>query len=245
MLAKVETIIQNAIAVGVYVIVDWHTEKAVDQQAEAITFFTGLARKYGSYPNVIWEPYNEPNGYTWAQIKPYHEAVVDAIRAVDPDNLIAMGTPRWSQDVDVASRDPVTPQSGTKNLMYVLHFYACTHKQSLRDKANVAIGNGLALFVTEFGATPSDGGVISKGDPYVCREETNAWWDWMSANNVSGVSWKLDKCSDTSCLLTSQAPVDGPWTDQLLTSDLGNPYVSPGVTQGGGHGLYVVSWLRE
>jgi endoglucanase len=245
MLAKVETIIQNALALGIYVLVDWHTEKAVDQQADAVAFFSGLAQKYGQYPNVIWEPYNEPNGYTWAQIKPYHEAVVDAIRAIDPDNVIVMGTPRWSQDVDVASQDPVAPARGARNLMYTLHFYACTHKQSLRDKANYAIGKGLALFVTEFGATPADGGVVSKGDPYVCREETNTWWNWMSANNISGVSWKLDKCSDTSCILTSDAPVDGPWTDQYLTSDLGNTYVSAGVSQGGGHGLYVVSWMRE
>ena len=245
MLAKVETIIQNAIELGVYVIVDWHTEKAVIQQADAIAFFTSLAQKYGQYPNVIWEPYNEPNGYTWAQIKPYHEAVVDAIRAVDPDNIIILGTPKWSQDVDVASKQPVAPVSGTRNLMYTLHFYACTHKQSLRAKGDAAIKAGLALFITEFGATPSDGGTVSGGDPYVCRQETNAWWDWMSANNISGVSWKLDKCTDTSCLLTSAAPVDGPWTDEVLTSDLANTAVSSGVTKGGGHGLYIVNWLRE
>ena len=245
MLAKVETIIQNAIAVGVYVLVDWHTEKAVDQQAESIAFFTALAQKYGNYPNVIWEPYNEPNGYTWEQIKPYHEAVVDAIRAVDPDNIIVMGTPSWSQDVDVAAAAPVSPASGTKNLMYTLHFYACTHKQELRDKANAALTLGLALFVTEFGATPADGGVVSKGDAYVCRDSTNEWWDWMSLNSISGVSWKLDQCTDTSCILTSKAPANGPWTDDYLTSDLKNTAVSTGVTQGGGHGLFVVDWLRE
>jgi endoglucanase len=245
MLTKVETIIQNAIASGVYVLVDWHTEKAVSQQAESIAFFTALAQKYGKYPNLIWEPYNEPNGVTWAQIKPYHEAVVDAIRAVDPDNVIVMGTPRWSQDVDVAATDPVSPKSGTKNLMYTLHFYACTHQTKFRDKADVAISKGLALFVTEFGATPADGGVVSKGDAYVCRQATNDWWDWMAENNVSGVAWKLDTCTDTSCILTNNAPVDGPWTDQYLTSDLNNTVVSAGVTQGGGHGLFIVNWLRE
>jgi aryl-phospho-beta-D-glucosidase BglC (GH1 family) len=245
MLAKVESIIQNAIAVGVYVLVDWHTEKAVDQQTDSIAFFTGLAQKYGSYPNVIWEPYNEPNGYTWDKIKPYHEAVVDAIRSVDPDNVIVMGTPTWSQDVDIAAANPVAPTSGTKNLMYTLHFYACTHKQKLRDKANVALSKGLALFVTEFGATPSDGGVVSKGDNYVCRDATNDWWNWMSLNSISGVSWKLDQCTDTSCILTSAAPTNGPWTDDYLTTDLNNIAVSAGVTQGGGHGLFIVDWLRE
>ena len=114
---------------------------------------------------MIYETYNEPTGVTWAQIKPYHEAVVAAIRAVDTDNLIVLGTPNWSQDVDLAAADPV---AGT-NLLYTLHFYACTHKQSLRDKANKAISMGLPLFVTEFGATPADGGVTKSGDNYVCE----------------------------------------------------------------------------
>ena len=245
MLTKMQTIIENAIGLGVYVLVDWHTEKAVDQQADAIGFFSALAQKYGAYPNVIWEPYNEPRGYTWDQIKPYHEAVVDAIRAYDPDNLIVMGTPNWSQDVDVASLNPVSPASGTANLLYTLHFYACTHKQKYRDKGSVAIANGLALFVTEFGATPADGGVPSKGDDYVCRDESNLWFDWMALYNVSGVAWKFDQCADTSCILTSSAPVDGPWADNYLTTDLNNPTVSAGVTQGGGHGLFVVDWIRQ
>jgi endoglucanase len=240
---NVETIIQNAIDLGVYVLVDWHTEKAVDQQAAAIAFFTTLAQKYGSYPNVIWEPYNEPNGYTWDRIKPYHEAVVDAIRAVDPDNVIVMGTPKWSQDVDVAALNPVSPQSGTANLMYTLHFYACTHKQSLRSKADVAIAKGLALFVTEFGATPADGGVPP--NDLVCRDESNLWFDWMAQHNISGVAWKLEQCKDTSCILASNALVDGPWPDSYLSTDVGASTVSPGVTQGGGHGLFVVDWIRQ
>lgn len=109
----------------------------------------------------------------------------------------------------------------------------------------MALTKGLALFVTEFGATPSDGGVVSKGDDYACRESMNDWWNWMSLNSISGVSWKLDQCTDTSCILTSNAPANGPWTDDYLTTDLNNYAVSAGVTQGGGHGLFVVNWLRE
>jgi endoglucanase len=245
MLGKVESIIQNAIALGIYVLVDWHTEMAVDQQEEAEAFFAAMAQKYGGFPNVIWEPYNEPNRYTWDQIKPYHEAVVDAIRAVDPDNLIVMGTPNWSQDVDVAALDPVRPASGTANLMYTLHFYACTHKQKFRAKADNAMASGLALFVTEFGATPADGGVPANGDDHVCREETHLWFDWMAANHISGVAWKLDKCGHTSCILSASAPVNGPWTDDVLTTDVSNALVEAGVTQGGGHGLFIVDWLRR
>jgi len=247
MQAKVDAIVQNAIDLGVYVIVDWHTEKAVTQQADSVAFFTAMATKYGSYPNVIFEPYNEPNGTgtTWAQIKPYHEAVVKAIRDTGSQNLIVMGTPKWSQDVDLASQDPVV---GT-NLLYTLHFYACTHTQKLRDKANTALANGVALFVTEFGATPADGGVIptatkTGSGAIICEPETNNWFTWMAQNNISGAAWKLEQCTDSSCILTASAPVDGPWSDDVLSNDAAGTPVTGGV-QGGGHGLFVVNWIRQ
>jgi endoglucanase len=245
--AKVNTIIENAIDLGIYVIVDWHTSKAVTatttQQPDAVAFFTDIATRYGDKPNVIYEPYNEPSRVTWAQIKPYHEAVVAAIRAQDPDNLIVLGTPTFSQDVDVAAQDPV---AGT-NLLYTLHFYACTHKQSLRDKANVAIAAGLPLFITEFGATPADGGTASNGDNIVCEAEADTWFAWMATNNISGAAWKLDQCTDTSCILTINAPVDGPWTDDLLTNTTNSVPADAGgvLVTGGGHGLLVVNWIRQ
>jgi len=250
MLKKVETIIQNAIDLGIYVIVDWHTSNAVTatgtttQAQQASDFFTMIAQKYGDVPNVIYEDFNEPTKATWAQIKPYHQAVVAAIRAVDPDNIIVLGTPTWSQDVDLAAQDPL---DGT-NLMYTLHFYSFTHQQALRDKGTKAIGLGLPLFITEFGATPADGGVVKSGDPYVCEDDANKWFAWMAQNDVSGVSWKLDTCTDTSCILTASAPLDGPWTDDVLTSDTGGTQVASGEIQpplGGGHGQFVVNWIRQ
>jgi endoglucanase len=247
MQTKVDTIIQNAIDLGIYVIVDWHTSNAVtataSQATQAAAFFTDIAARYGSSPNVIYETYNEPNRVTWAQIKPYHEAVIAAIRAIDPDNLIVLGTPTFSQDVDIAAQDPVL---GT-NLLYTLHFYACTHRQPLRDKASAALAAGIGLFVTEFGATPSDGGVPTRGDPYVCEGETQTWFSWMADHNISGAAWKLDQCADTSCLLTADAPVDGPWTDDVLSSDADATDIDGGVrpAAGGGHGQFVVNWIRE
>jgi endoglucanase len=241
----VEKIVQNAIELGVYVLVDWHTEVAVNQQVEAVAFFTAMATKYGAYPNVIWEPYNEPARpspnapfYTWAQIKTYHEAVVAAIRAVDPDNLIVLGTPNWSQYVDEAALDPVL---GT-NLLYTLHFYSCTHPQWLRSRGDTAIAAGLALFVTEFGATYSDGG-LPPNHNYVCEDETNLWFAWMAQNNVSGVAWKLDQCTHASCILGFNAPVNGPWPDNVLSTDTGGAVLGAGIQ--GGHGLFVVNWLRQ
>lgn len=239
----VEKIIHHAIDLGVYVSVDWHTEKAVDQQASSVAFFTEMATAYGAYPNVIWEPYNEPTGFQWDQIKPYHQAVVDAVRKVDPDNLIVLGTPNWSQYVNVAAADPVAGS----NLLYTLHWYSCTHGQHFRDLGDQAIAAGAALFVTEYGATFADGGIASN---YVCEDEANLWYAWMAAHTISGIAWKLDQGTDTSAILNAGAGLDGNWTDDKLSSDVGGqPYEQglkvSGTAIKGGHGLFIVNWLRQ
>ncbi|HLL68937.1 MAG TPA: cellulase family glycosylhydrolase [Micromonosporaceae bacterium] len=205
---QVERIINNAVAAGVYVIVDWHAHEAQNHRAQSVAFFTDLARRYGHLPNVIWEPYNEPLQVSWASvIKPYHQAVVNAIRSVDPDNIIILGTPTWSQNVDQAAADRV---SGS-NLMYTLHFYSCSHTQWLRDRADAAIRSGIALFVTEWGGTHADGGL----DGRVCAPETQAWLNWMRTNGVGWTAWKLVPGTDSSNLLRAGAPVTGGWNGYL------------------------------
>jgi hypothetical protein len=102
------------------VIVDWHDHNAIDHEAQAIAFFKEVAEKYGKFPHVIYETYNEPlNTHSWEQIKKYHAAVVREIRKIDPDNLILLGSSQWDQAVDDASKAPL---GGFDNLAYTFHF---------------------------------------------------------------------------------------------------------------------------
>jgi aryl-phospho-beta-D-glucosidase BglC (GH1 family) len=204
----VETAINNAVSAGTYVLVDFHAHDAHLHTAEAVAFFSDLAERYGHLPNVIWEPYNEPQQVSWSDdVKPYHEAVVAAIRAQDPDNIIILGTPSWSQEVDVAAADPV---AGT-NLMYTLHFYSCSHTSWLRDNADTAMDAGIALFVTEWGSSGADGGV----DGQLCLDEAQRWIDWMETNGISWTAWKLDVGPDSTNLLATGAPLTGGWDNYL------------------------------
>ncbi|CAK5074160.1 unnamed protein product [Meloidogyne enterolobii] len=57
---KVEAVVQAAIKLDMYAVVDYHTEQAQNSLARAKEFFTYFASKYGKYPNIIYEPFNEP-----------------------------------------------------------------------------------------------------------------------------------------------------------------------------------------
>jgi endoglucanase len=207
-LEQLYTVVDNAIAAGVYVLVDFHAHKAYEHQADAVSFFSEVSAKYAGVPNVIYEPFNEPIEIDWPSLKQYHEAVVRAIRKQDKSALIVLGTPTYSQEVDQAAKDPLDGE----NLLYTLHYYACSHKAWLRQKADVALGMGLPLFVTEWGATAADGGL----DGAVCLDEAQLWDDWLDNHGISWTAWKLDDCDDSSCVLAPGAPVDGGWTDQYL-----------------------------
>lgn len=186
---SVEDAVRAAIATGMYVIVDWHEENADQHVSEASEFFTYMASTWGSYPNIIWEPFNEPTTQDWSSVlKPYHETIYSVIRQYS-DNVISMGTPNWSQDVDVASTDPV---SGI-NIAYTYHYYAGVHTQWLRDKVTTALNNGAACFATEWGAS-----ACAEGYSDYDFDEVMAWDSFNEDNDLSSCNWGIyDK--DESC----------------------------------------------
>ena len=208
-LGHVETLIDLAVENGLYVIVDWHSHHAEDFEQEAIDFFRDIARRYGHLPNVIYEIYNEPLSVSWSDtIKPYAEAVIEVIREEDTDNLIIVGTPFFSQRVDEAVADPITRFD---NIAYTIHFYAGTHRGELRQKAQVALDAGIALFCTEWGT------VEASGDGAVDAESTREWIEFFEANDISHCNWSVNNKFEGASIFLPTAQTTGGWTDADLT----------------------------
>lgn len=202
----VMSVVDAAIKSGIYVIIDWHSHNI--RTNEAKKFFIQMANRYNEYPNVIYEIFNEPlNTATWPEVKAYSEEIIKAIRAIDEKNIILVGTPTWDQDVNLAADDPI---KGYENIMYTLHFYAGTHKQDLRNKADYALKKGLPLFVSECG------GMEASGDGAIDNTEWNLWLNWMKKNQISWAAWSITDKEETCSMIQPSASSEGNWSNKDL-----------------------------
>ena len=204
--------VDAATDLGLYVIIDWHILNDNDPNMhidDAKDFFDRISKKYASYGNVIYEIANEPNGgTTWDSVKSYAETIIPIIRKNAPDAIIIVGTPTWSQDVDVAAADPITDQT---NLMYAVHFYAATHKDDLRNKVQSALDSGLPIFVSEFGLCDAS------GNGSIDYDQSDAWFDLINDKNLSYAAWNISNKAETSSLFDSSCTKTSGFTDDDLS----------------------------
>lgn len=201
--------VNYATELGMYVIIDWHIlsdNNPQNHKEEAKKFLGEMSETFKDHDNVLYEICNEPNNTDWNSVKTYAEEVIPLIRANDPDAVIIVGTPTWSQDLECPLNDPV----GYDNLMYALHFYAATHKDDLRDRAQQCIDQGLPVFVSEFGMCDASGNGWNDFD------STQKWLDMIDRNDLSFMCWALGKKDEACCILRPDTDKLSQWTDADL-----------------------------
>ena len=202
---KLEAVVKGAIKSHIYVIIDWHSHNINLQEAKV--FFAEMSKKYGKYPTVIYEVFNEPDYETWPEVKAYSEEVIKVIRANDPDNIILVGSPKWDQEVQLPAQDPI---KGFDNLMYTMHFYAATHEKWLRDRTDEAIKSGLPIFVSE------SAGMEATGDGPLNVKAWEEYIEWMESRKLSWITWSVSDKDETCSMLYKTAKSEGNWRDSDL-----------------------------
>ncbi len=189
--------VNYATEADLYAIVDWHIlsdNNPLQHVSEAKEFFARISADLADHTNILYEICNEPNGATtWEDITTYANQIIPVIRANDPDAVIIVGTPTWSQEVDKAAAVPLDAD----NIMYTLHFYAAEHQQDLRDRLVDAVDAGLSVFVTEFGICEAS------GDGHIDYASADAWVRLMDDLDISYICWNLSNKNETSALFTT------------------------------------------
>ncbi len=198
-------VIESAIKNDVYVIIDWHSH--VLQTKEAKQFFGQMAKKYGKYPHVIYEIYNEPVEDTWADLKKYATEVIGEIRKYDADNIVLVGCPHWDQDIHLVAESPL---EGFSNIMYTVHFYAATHGEYLRERTEAAVKKGIPVFISESGATEAS------GDGKIDPESEEQWIQMCERLGISWVCWSISDKNESCSMLLPRATATGPWSDDVI-----------------------------
>lgn len=232
--AAIEEIVENCTALGIYVLIGWHSHnvhnpQSADTDLEAQkTFFRKFSQMFGSYGNVMFELHNEPWRDTAASLITGMKECYNIIRGNAPYAVIMTGHGREGSGKDdsqeminqlaangmsdvFVSQHPYLPQSGL------------TTKAAVDTYINKVLGKPIVF--TEFGgrgATSESNDSITEYFMRKCEENHILNGFWSYADNA----WNLpdtdiwDSQQNYHTLIESRDYLShGGYTDGLLTKD--------------------------
>ena len=175
-------------------------------------------------------PFNDWDWVTWPEIKSYANEILPIIRNHSPSSIVTVGTPIFDQQID----DPVNDRINDPNVMYSLHFYACTHRSTngntdVFQRAQQALSDGLPIFVSEWGT------VEASGNGEYCEDQADGWLDFLDANKISWFNWALSGKDESASVFLANTSHDfslAAATDDNIT-DLEDSQLSANLTATG------------
>lgn len=206
---------------GMYAVIDWHVlnDRNPNQYLEqSKQFFREVSAKYKNSNNVIYEICNEPNGgdVTWDVIKQYANTIIPIIRSNDPNAIIIVGTPTWSQLGMQGHTNEVadSPLTGYSNIVYSLHFYCAeySHTQYLPTKVDYAVNKGLPILVSEFGLSEAS------GNGNINTAQADVWLNKLDSYQISYFCWSLSNKNESASLIASSCSKTSSWSVNELSA---------------------------
>ncbi len=217
---------------GIYCLIDWHVLDDGDPMANidaAKDFWDYMSKKHGGKSHVLYEICNEPNerykygananekDVNWPRIKQYAETIIPIIRKNDPQTIIIVGTPYWSNRPWRVVGNELTGDNAY-NVMYTYHFYAAT-PQHLKNLDTVkTILNKIPIFSTEWGLSEES------GDGNLDLVASQNYEDVLSGNNSTGVKisnciWSFNDKAESSALLKASSCGSSSWNNRSAAGD--------------------------
>ncbi len=207
-ISLVRQAIENARAMNIYVIIDWHILDDGDPNSHldsAITFFDAIASSYPDDPAILYELCNEPNGVGWEAIERYVYAVCPVIRQYSPNAVLIVGTPLYSTEPAAAMNEPLPME----NLLYSFHYYAGAH--SNYSGLQRALEEHFPVMVSEWGVDRNSSGLPA-------LDEGREFLRYLNDNGVSWCAWSLCNKDEVYSVLRPDCGKLSGWQDNDLTA---------------------------
>lgn len=204
---KINEIIQKAIDHDLYVVIgyDEGSSTTMDPTASNV-IFPEIAKVWGNKANLIYELWYGNTG-SWSTVKTYVETILGKIRVEDPDNLVFVTTPNYSQSPDIS----VSSKLSDTKVVYQMGYDA--NSISLGTATNVvnaALAGDLPVISSDF---------VAHG--WACTSAYNPtqagqWLSFAKSKNI-GVFAKILGVQNGCALLTASATSAGSWVEQDLS----------------------------